>query len=350
MVVIMKKELGKNVTIKSIAEELGISFSTVSKALNNSYLVKEETRNLVLKKAEEMCYSPNMHARGLRNKTTKTIGVIFNDIENPVLTYIFKMLSIHMGQYGYTILICDSQFDVKLERTNILSVLSRMPDFVIISPTTASTDNLKLFSDMMDRVIVLGNRYSGIKSHYVHVDYSHGGYVSANELISKGHRNNLIITEPIEFPYSRDYVDGIKRAYAEYGLELDPDLIKYEHSSIANGYNVVSNLWDKTQGGFQKPFTGVMTFCDSLAHGVYKAVTQLGLKVNDDISVIGFDDNPLSVYSMPPLTTVYLPKEKIADCCIKIIHAALVDNATGISFYSLEPYLISRESVKSLLL
>lgn len=342
----MKKKLGENVTIKSIADELGISFSTVSKALNNSSLVKEETRDLVLKKAEEMCYAPNMLARGLRNKTTKTIGVIFNDIENPVLTYIFKVLSIYMGKYGYTILICDSQFDLKIERANIISVLSRMPDFVIISPTTASSDNLKLLSDMMDRVIILGNKISEIKSNYVNVDYSHGGYVSAMELIAKGHKNNLIITESIDFPYSRDYIEGIKRAYMECGLEFDPDMVKYEHTTISNGYNTVINLWDKTKGCFQKPFTGVMTFCDSLAHGVYKAAIQLGLKIPDDISIIGFDDNPLSVFSMPPLSTVYLPKEKIADCCIKILHAALIDNDPAISFYSLEPYLVSRESVK----
>ena len=148
----------KPVTIKSIAKELGISFSTVSKALNNNPLVKEETRRLVLDTAKEMGYTPNSLAKGLRSNSTKTIAVIFNDIENPALTYIFRNISIEMANHGYTTMIFDSQFSEKQELANILTVLSRQPDFVILEPTTTNPKNLNLLSGITQKLILQGAR------------------------------------------------------------------------------------------------------------------------------------------------------------------------------------------------
>jgi LacI family transcriptional regulator len=340
-----KNPQNKRVTIKSIAEEMGISFSTISKALNNNECIKEETRRAVLDKAYEMGYSPNMLARGLKNKQTKTIGVIFNDVENTVLTHIFKTISIEMAKYGHMTFICDAQFDEKIEQASILSLLSRMPDFLILSPTTANRDNICLCRDIWNRVILLGDRIPGINCHYVHVDYELGGYLSACELLSKGHRNNLIITEPLSFPISNQYVQGIRRAYGEYGLSLEEGRIKYAHASLDNGFSTMMDLWDNTKGAFKFPITGVLIFCDSMAHGVYKALERVGKKIPEDISVIGHDDNPLSGFSMPPLSTVHLPKEKMAESCISIMKSILVEGKQDLSYYSLAPYFISRKSV-----
>ena len=157
----------KPVTIKSIAKELGISFSTVSKALNNNPLVKEETRRLVLDTAKEMGYTPNSLAKGLRSNSTKTIAVIFNDIENPALTYIFRNISIEMANHGYTTMIFDSQFSEKQELANILTVLSRQPDFVILEPTTTNPKNLNLLSGITQKLILQGARYESVNCHHV---------------------------------------------------------------------------------------------------------------------------------------------------------------------------------------
>ena len=94
--------------------------------------------------------------------------------------------------------------------------------------------------------------------------------------------------------------------------------------------------------------SGVLTFDDPLAHGVYKAASQFGLRVPEDISVIGFDDNPLSAFSMPPLTTIHLPREKMAESCISILNAVLLENRTDTCVFSLEPYLVKRSSVYNL--
>jgi LacI family transcriptional regulator len=91
-----------------------------------------------------------------------------------------------------------------------------------------------------------------------------------------------------------------------------------------------------------------MNFDDNLAHGVYKAAAQLGLSIPNDLSVVGFDDNPLSIFASPPLTTVYLPKERIASSCIEILHNILLDGNSSKAIYSLSPHLVIRDSVKQI--
>lgn len=339
----------KPVTIKSIAEELNISFSTVSKALNNNPLIKAETRQLVLDKAQEMGYTPNSLARGLRSNSTKTIAIIFNDIENPVLTYVFRHIAIKMAEHSYTTMIFDSQFSEKIEHDNIMAVLSRVPDFIIVEPTSMKSENLALLSSMANKVIVQGVKFDQLGCHHVHIDYALGGYISACELLSKGHRDCLVITEKLSFPTSQQFVNGIKKAFSEYNVEFDERRVITEHSSIENGFRIMQGFWDNQHNRWSIPLTGVMTFDDNLAFGVYKSARHNNLQIPDDLSIVGFDDNPLSSFSWPPLTTVRLPKEKMAEYHLSILNAALLQGRSEICIYSAEPTLIQRGSVKHLL-
>lgn len=338
----------KPVTIKSIAKELGISFSTVSKALNGNPAIKEDTRKLVIEKAEEMGYTPNSLAKGLRGNSTKTIAVIFNDIENPALTFIFRNIAIAMAKYGYTTMIFDSQFSEKTEHANILTVLSRQPDFIILEPTSNSMENLKLLEGLEHKLILQGARYEAIPCHHIHVDYFQGGYMAACEMLSNGHTDCLILTEPLSFPISEQFVLGIKQAFDEYNIPFLENRIFTAHSSIANGFKVMQELWDDELQTYKIPFTGILTFDDNFAYGVYKSAAQNGLRIPEDISVIGFDDNPISAFSDPPLTTIHLPKEKMAESCIYILNSALIENKENTCVFTLEPSLVSRSSVQNL--
>ncbi|MHB8061362.1 MAG: LacI family DNA-binding transcriptional regulator [Ruminiclostridium sp.] len=344
-------DVNKKVTIKEIAYQLGISFSTVSKSLNNHPAVKEETRRIVLKKAEELGYSPNILARGLRTHSTQTIGVVFNDIENPVLTYIFKNISIKMAEYGYTTLICDSQFSAKAERANILSVLSRSPDFVIVAPATNEKDNLDLLLSNTNQVIVLDESSPERNCNFIHVDYKYGGYLSACELLSKGHRNILVITDPLTYPYAANYIDGVKKAFSEYSVPFRPEYLQITDSTApktAKVASIILSYWNKDEKRFSLPFSAVMTFDDNFAMGVYQAASQLGLSIPDDLSVIGFDDNAMSAFASPPLTTVHLPKERISESCIEILNSHLISSKSSNSIYTLTPFLVNRDSVKQI--
>lgn len=339
----------KSVTIKSIAKVLGISFSTVSKALNNSPLIKEETKKMVLAKAEEMGYTPNSLARGLRNNESHTIAMILNDIENPVLTHIFKCISVEMAKYGYTSMILDSQFNIETERNNILGTLAQKPDFIILEPASTDLANLKLLSSSQFRLILLGPRFNINTFHQVSVDYMQGGYSAAMNMLSAGHRENLVITTPLNVPNSSHFFSGIRKAYNEFGYELpDERVLTTTNPSVLGGFKVINDLWDYSAGKFSIPFTGIMTFDDNVAYGVYQAAKQLSLRIPEDISVSGFDDNPLSAFSSPSLTTVHLPREKIADSCLEIIKSVLLHADHQTHVYCIEPYLVKRNSVCNL--
>ncbi len=336
----MSKSQKSPVTIKTIASEMGLSFSTVAKALNEDPLIKEETRARVQEKAAEMGYFPNVMARSLRNNSTKNIALIFNDIENPSLAHIFGRITKEMGGHGYSTLICDSQYDTAVEAHNISTVLSRKPEAVIISPVTSDPARLRLLKNMADRVIVLGDTLDGFQSNYVHVDYVLGGYISAKEMIENGHTSNMVITEPEYCPTCRQFIQGVEKAYREYGLSLDREMIYYCPPSIENGRQYVMEQYGK--GG---SFTGVITLCDALAYGVYKAAAMLGLTIPSDISVIGFDDYALSSFAMPPLTTVCLPTERIAERCAEILNTKLKGDSESTQIFSIEPHLVQRKSI-----
>lgn len=341
-------DMKNKVTIKTLAEDLNVSFSTVAKALNYDPKVKAETIELVNRRAKELGYRPNFMAKGLKNCSSKCIGFILNDVENPALAYIFKRVSVHMEKFDYSTLICDSQYDATVEHRNILSVLSKSLDALIVFLVSSDSSNIALLNEFADKVILLGDCGDYPQFSCVAINYELGGYLSAKEMLQNGHHDCVVFSEPSTFPASQQYLIGIRRAYDEFNLTLDDNRIFYSSPSIDNGCNSFMNLWDPNQKCTRIPFTGVLTFCDSLAHGVYKACKMLGLSVPDDISVIGFDDNPLSVYSDPPLTTIYLPKERMLECCINILEAKLLkENRAPIKYY-IDPHLVIRESVKNL--
>lgn len=335
----------KNVTIKSIAKELGVSFSTVSKALNDDPAVKLETKKMVIDKAKEMGYTPNSFAKGLKGNSTKTIAVIFNDIANPTLAFILRNIAVEMSKYGYTTIIFDSQYNENTEYMNIQNVLSRKPDFIILEPFSANTKNLQLLENLQNRLLLQGVSCVNLNCHYIYIDYLQGGYLAASELLSKGHKDCLVLTENITYPISEQFVMGIKKAFDEYAVPFDESRVITMSSSIQNGFTTMQSLWDNKHQKYKIPFTGVLTFDDNLAYGVYKSALHNRLKIPDDLSIVGFDDNPLSAFSAPPLTTIHMPKERLAEGCIKILKSVLIENRSETHIFTLEPTLVSRNSV-----
>ena len=150
-----------------------------------------------------------------------------------------------MGTLGYTTLICDSQYDAQIERRNILSVLSRAADILIIFPVSDNSINMNLLKEAKDKVILLGDcsEYPGFNC--VAVDYTLGGYLAAKEMLSHGHTDLVIFGEPKTFPASQRYIEGIRRAYDEFGLTLSDDRVFFTPPSIDNGCSNFMNFWDE---------------------------------------------------------------------------------------------------------
>ena len=335
---------GENVTIKSIAAALGVSFSTVSKALNGDPLISEQTRLMVEEKAREMHYTRNYFARSLRQKDSRTVAIIVNDIDIPAYGEMVAMISGALAPHGYTTMISDSQYNEEFERNSIQNVLSRMPEAVIIAPADPLGTNMQLLSGLRQQTLVMGDMQDVEGANTVNVDHRLAGRISAQHLIENGHTKNLVFGGPEGYQSSEYYMAGVRDVYAEKGLALDSSLVYRFKPDTKTAHDCFLKAWNAAPGSFD----GAICFCDSMALGIYQAARELGLKIGEDISVIGYDDNYTNEFTDPPLTSVHLPKDLAAEHCVKFIINRLINADESQYSFTLQPHLSDRGSVKKL--
>ena len=331
----------KPVTIKSIAAALGISFSTVSKALNDDPAISESTRILVQEKAKEMNYTRNYFASSLRQKGSKTVAIIVNDIDIPAYGEMIAIISSKLAAYGYTTLVSDSRYSQEYERSSIRNMLSRMPEAVIIAPADPTGENMKLLEPMYATALVLGDP-KGLPTSSLFVDHLYAGRISAEKMLKSGVEQNLIFGGPEGYQSSELYLEGIRQVYAEYGLTIPQENIFRFAPDQQTAYRRFMELWQDNPGCCE----GAICFCDSMAYGIYRACRELGLSIPDDISVIGYDDGPANEFTAPPLTTVHMPKDLVAAQCSQFVINRLSGGDTQLHQFTLKPYLADRRSVR----
>lgn len=331
----------EKVTIKSIAEELGVSFSTVAKALNDDPRISDQTKAMVKKKAQEMHYVRNYFAQNLRHQESNTIAVILSDIDIPVYAEMITRLSSNLSRHGYTTIVSAPQYGEEAERNCIQSVLSRMPKAVIISPARPDSKNVRLLEPIYTNTLILGKPCEEVTANYLFLDHRKAGYLNAKHLLENGRHRNLVLCGLKEYESSLLFYQGVQDAYAEFGLTVDEALVSWFRPGEQAGCQRVTEVWEKDPGSID----GAVCFCDTLAFGVYRAARNLGLSVPEDISVVGYDDNPNNDFSAPPLTSIHQPKDLLTQYCMEFVLNCLNNNVTQLQRWHLEPVLAKRGSV-----
>lgn len=160
-------------------------------------------------------------------------------------------------------------------------------------------------------------------------------------MLSRGNSRNLVFCGPREFQSSQLFYLGIQDAYSEKGLALCSDDVFWFKPSEQSAAKQFLQSWTDRHGGID----GVICFCDSMAFGVYRAARQLELRIPEDVSVIGYDDSSFNDFSAPPLTTIHMPKDLVAQHCSRFVLDRLIHGDTEKHTYLLEPYLVERNSV-----
>ena len=330
-----------NVTIKSIAERLGVSFSTVAKALNGDPLISAQTRELVEKTAKEMNYTRNAFASGLRQKSSHTVAIIINDLDIPAYGEMISFISGKLAEYGYTTLIADSKYSEEFERKSIRAMLAWKPEAIIVAPADPRGKNMDLISSVRTKALILGDPLN-TSYNSVSIDHHHAGYMSAEKMIKSKVNSCLVFAGPEGYSSSDLYLAGIKKAYKDYNIPFKEDYIFRFKPDKQTAFRIFTDFWNES------PYAadGVICFCDSMAYGIYRAARELGLKIPNDISVIGYDDGPANEFTDPPLTTVRMPKDFIAEHCLEFITTHMKSNTSEAYIYKLKPLLSDRDSVK----
>jgi LacI family transcriptional regulator len=279
-----------------IAKKAGVAPITVSRVINNSGYVSQSTRERVEAAVKELGYVPNTIARGLRSKRTHTLALIVTDITNPYFTSISRGVEDVAGASNYTVIYCNTDESETKEEKYANMLAQRQVDGVLLVPSCGNAKTIK-FLELNDiDVVVLDRRISGIKSDIVCSDSINGADRLVKLLVGLGHKRIAIITGQGDVSTSSDRVVGYQQALREAGLSNN-EMIYYGAFNEQSGYELTNQAMKQSV----KPtaFLGGNNF---IAIGIIKALHDLKLDVPGDVSVVGFDDLPESMFMKPFLT------------------------------------------------
>jgi len=326
------------ITLKAVAQHLGLTPGTVSAVLNDSpsaRSIPQETKNRIRAAAKELNYRPNFFARTLRNKRTYTIGVIAEEIGDSYSSPIISGIEQYLRKRDYFFLTVVHRHDPALLSRYSQLLSERGVEGIITVDTTVQE------APMLPTVAIAGHRkLKGVTN--IVLDHERAAVLALNHLKDLHHQRIAFMKgNPISSD-SMDRWDAICRVAAQLGICIDPDLtvqIDADDPTPMLGYPFTQQLLAR-----QKPFTAIFAYNDISAIGAIRALQENGLRVPQDISVLGFDDIPGAAFYSPSLTTVRQPLNRMGEVAAQ----TLLDRIEGKKEYpsemAIEPELVVRES------
>ena len=303
------------VTIKDIAVAGGFSITAVSRALSGKDGVSEETRKKIQAIAKEMGYVPNVVARSLRTKRTKTLGVIIEDITKPYFSKIVKGIDDTAKALDYDILICNTNLDPVQELRSVNTLLQRSVDGIIFHPSQLTDKGIKLLQKSGIPFITISRRFPNFKSDYVITNNSEGIKTIFNYLVSKGCRDILFFNSPLFSSTSQDRMAGYREALRENGFEYREEKVVISKSNFEAAYSTMLQLLDEKKVNFDSVLCGR----DEIAIGVMEALLERGYRIPEDVRITGYDDLDNSRYLKISLTTRHQPVYEIGQKSVEIL-------------------------------
>jgi LacI family transcriptional regulator len=302
------------VTIKDIAKTAGISYSSVSRALNGLKGVSEQTRQKVKQIAKEMEYTPNAVARGLVQKQTGTLGLILPDITNPFYPELARGVEERASLAGYHTFLCNTNYNLTKEESYLQNLLEKRVDGIILAPVSSQSNLLEQRKHMPIPFVYLGNTPKNTSHSFVVTDNIRGGYLAARTLIEKGSFRIGFISGSDEKSAVGDRFTGFKEAMSRYNLEVKDQYIRLENWRLKSGYEIIKQMIDS--GDYPD---AVIAGNDILAMGILQGIKEKKLEIPKDIAVIGFDDIPSASWPEINLSTIRQPKIQMGELAVEIL-------------------------------
>lgn len=301
-------------TINDVAEKAGVSITTVSHVINETRYVSEELTERVYQAMRELNYRPNTLARSLRSGRTKTIGLLIPDISNLFFAEISRRIEDKGFEHEYSVILCNTDDNSKKEELYINVLLEKQVDGIIFISAGEVEKNLKKPQDFGIPTVIADRDIQDAKSDVVLLDNLKGGYDATRYLISLNHKRIGCISGPSPVTPSAQRVEGYKKALKEAGIEVDGSLIQTGDFRYEGGEVAMRNFLD-----LASPPTAVFACNDMMALGAMRAIKDRGLLIPDDVSLVGFDNIPISRSVFPDLTTFAQPIKEMADVIVDLL-------------------------------
>lgn len=299
-------------TIKDIARAANVSYATVSRALNNKYGVKPETRERILGIAEELQYSPNAIARGLVTQQTLTIGLIIPDIENPFFPAVAGRVEDEAQKMGYSVFLCDTNWNESTEQHYVRLLTERRVDGLIIAPIGQDIE-VHLVDSRLP-VVYMSNAPKGTERPYVVIDDVRGSYLATTHLLEAGYARIGFIGAKNVSASGADRLSGYKLAFRAAEREVDESLICLEDFREESGYRTIVALIEEDRCP-----EAVVAENDLLALGVMNGARACGLRIPEDLAITGFDDIRIAGFPEVSLTTISQPKHELGRIAVRTL-------------------------------
>ena len=293
-------------TLNDVARLAGVSSMTVSRVINNSGHIGPETRAKVNQAIVELGYMPNVLARQLRSKRTKTIALVLTDITNPFFTTIARGVEDTARAQGYAVMFCNTDESEAEELEYVRVLIQRRVDGVLLVPATDSSGSLQLLHKHGLPVVVLDRHVRSGQVDEVRTDSEAGAYLAIRHLIDLGHRRIAVLTGPADVSTSMDRVAGYRRALAEESLEPDSRYILFGEYNDASGFEMTRRIL----AARPRP-TALFAANNFIAFGAIQALREAGLSIPEEMSIAVFDDLPQGWVFDPFLTVVSQPAYEI---------------------------------------
>jgi LacI family transcriptional regulator len=333
--------------MKDIAQDLGVSVVTVSKVLRNHADISAETRERVLRRMKELNYQPNLAARALVTGKSYIMGLVVPDLIHPFFAQIAKKMSYVLRDHGYSLVTSSSNEEAELEEQEIERMLARRVDALFVASTQWSVERLLAIEQQRTPFILIDRTFVGLTANFVGVDDEAVGFLATRHLIEVGCRNIAHISGP-EVSTAIGRIEGYKRALAGHDRELRPDyIIRREHGddlSDISGDDAMRRLLT-----LQPRPDGVFCYNDPTAMGAMRAILDAGLRIPEDVAVVGCGNVFYADYLRVPLTCVDQDSDAIAEhavnLAVSLIGAKVPVRAKTIL---LQPKLVVRASSQRL--
>ncbi|WP_339863786.1 LacI family DNA-binding transcriptional regulator [uncultured Algoriphagus sp.] len=340
----MKK--GHQVTMKEIAKKLGVSVSTISRALKDSPELHPDTKKRIVEMAKEMNYQPNLLAQSLRISRTNTLGVIVPEITSHFFASCISGIQDYANKRGYNVMICQSNEMLELEKTNIRTLVASQVDGLLIS-LSRETNTYDHLLDLYNREIpfLLFDRVNeDIPVSRVTFNDEGGAYQVTKHLLETGCKRVMYVSGPEELYISKKRKEGYLHALNEFGIKPEPELIKISDLTTEGNIQIGKDIAEMKA----RP-DGVFCMIDPIALDILAYWKSIGIKIPQDMALAGFTNNPSSAVVEPPLTTVAQPGYEMGKLAVTHLLDQLDGQASDdpISIV-LETTLLPRQSTKEL--
>lgn len=329
------------VSIKDVAREAGVSIATVSRVINNVNVVSSNTKKRVDDAIEKLGYSPNIVAQSLKTQRSRSIGILIPDISSQVYPEIVRGAEDVAQMYDYSIILCNSDFDVDKEKKYIKVMKEKMVDGLLYMSSSLDPEILDYIKLLQLKTILVETSEEDKALPSVTIDNRRASFDAVNYLLDKG--NNKIayvgIKKDKRNAWARRF-DGYEDALKERGIEVDPDLTYYGDLKAQTGYKGINAILEKTK------VDAVFCGSDEIAMGVINGLRDNGLRCPEDVDVMGFNDIIEAAIFYPKITTISQPLYDMGSVSMRMLVKMLKNEPLDENHFTLGYQLIERDSVK----